>query len=282
MTDLERRIHELGGRAATHELHAAGFGREALRRATRAGEIRRVRKGWYVLPDTPAAIADCVRVGGRATCLTVAAEAGLWLFEHPREVHVAVAANACQLRDPRDYHRREPHPGAIVHWTDAGAPGGRMAVALPEALREIARCRGVEQAFVAVESALAAGLLRTSELRRVCAGLPASAALALSRASGRSGSITEAVFVFRARSLGVRIRQQVQIGSDRVDVVLGDRLVVELDSREFHVKERDYARDARLGVRGYRVLRFSYQQVMFDWPTVEAAVRAAIARGDAA
>src|SRR5690606_11987522 len=98
---------------------------------------------------------------------------------------------------------------------------------------------------------------------------------------GDSGSVTEAVFLFRSPVFGVRVRQQVQIGPDRVDVVLGDRLVVELDSKEFHDKARDYARDARLSARGYRTLRFTYQQVMYEWPSVEAAVLAAIARGDA-
>ena len=82
------------------------------------------------------------------------------------------------------------------------------------------------------------------------------------------------------RRLGIRVRQQVQIGPDRVDVVIGDRLVIELDSREFHEREKDYARDARLGARGYRVLRFTYHQVMNDWPSVERAVLAARARSD--
>lgn len=90
------------------------------------------------------------------------------------------------------------------------------------------------------------------------------------------------MYLFRSTAFGVRVRQKVQIGPDRVDFVLGDRLIVELDSREFHEKERDYARDARLVARGYRVLRFSYRQVMFEWPTVLAAVSAAIGRGDAA
>ena len=281
-TNLQSRVRDLGGLAATHELHAAGFGRETLRLATRSGEIRRIRKGWYVLPDTPAAIADCARVGGRATCVTAAEHAGLWLLVHPAEVHVAVHPHACQLRDPRDYRRRDAKSGAVVHWTDADPAGERLIVPVADAIRELATCQGAEAAFVALESALAAGLLSRSEVARVCAGLPTAVALALSRAEGRSGSITEATFLFRSRAFGVRVRQQVQIGPDRVDSVLGDRLIVELDSREFHEKERDYARDARLVARGYRVLRFSYRQVMFDWPSVEAAILAAIARGDAA
>ena len=120
------------------------------------------------------------------------------------------------------------------------------------------------------------------EVARIGVGAPAALVVALSRAGGLSGSVTEAVFAFRSHIFGVRIRQQVEVGPDRVDFVLGDRLIVELDSKEFHDKHRDYARDARLIARGYRVMRFDYRQVMFDWPAVEAALAAAIARGDAA
>ncbi|MFT4285578.1 MAG: DUF559 domain-containing protein [Protaetiibacter sp.] len=282
MTRLQRSIRELGGMAATHELRLAGFGRETLRLATRTGEIRRIRKGWYILPDIPSAIADCARVGGRATCATAIEHAGLWLRERPTAVHVAVRPNACQLRDPRDYRRRHPYAGAIVHWTDAERDGGRMLVPLPGAIREAVGCLGVEEAFVALESALSAGRISRSDLPRIVAGLPAAARVSLLGVHGMSDSITEAVYLFRSSAFGVRVRQQVQIGPDRVDFVLGDRLIVELDSREFHEKERDYARDARLVARGYRVLRFSYRQVMFEWPTVLAAVSAAIGRGDAA
>lgn len=280
MSSLQQRIRELGGLAATHELRAVGFGREVLRRATRSHEIRRIRQGWYILPDTPEAIANCARVGGRATCATAIAEAELWLHEPPARIHVAVQPHACQLRDPRDYRRREPQPGAIVHWNDHDLPGGRLVVALPEAIREFARCHGAEAAFVALESAFAAGRVEHHQLERVCAGIPAATRVVLTRARGKSGSITEAVFLFRAAMFNVRIRQQVQIGRDRVDFVLGDRLVIEVDGREFHDKDRDYERDARLAARGFRVMRFSYHQVMHNWPAVEAAIRAAIERGD--
>src|SRR5690606_1102527 len=148
MTWLQTCIRELGGLAATHELHVRGFGRETLRLATRTGEIRRIRKGWYILPDTPAAIADCVRGGGRATCVTVLADLELWVIEHPRDVHVAVRPNACQLRDPRDYRKRDPNHGAVVHWSDhPGRSGGRLTVALPEAIRDLVGCGGTEAAF---------------------------------------------------------------------------------------------------------------------------------------
>nr|WP_246287200.1 DUF559 domain-containing protein [Schumannella luteola] len=147
-------------------------------------------------------------------------------------------------------------------------------------LVDIARCQTPEVALVVVESALANRVLRQHELSAVTRQLPDHLRALLSTATPLAGSGTETLFVRRASRLGIRIRQQVWIGPDRVDAVLGDRLVVEIDSREFHDRERDADRDARLIAAGYRILRFTYRQVMHDWPSVEAALRAALARGD--
>jgi len=83
----------------------------------------------------------------------------------------------------------------------------------------------------------------------------------------------------------LRPRRQVTIrGVGRVDFVFGTRLVVEVDGEVFHSGstefEADRRRDALLSARGYRVLRFSYQQVMQRWPEVHAALLAALLRGD--
>lgn len=282
MSSLRETIRRHGGVAATHELRAAGFTRERLRLATREREIRRIRQGWYIDPDTPEAIADCLRVGGRATCVTAAEQLGLWLPVRPSTVRAAVRRNACQLRDPGDYRQRFPdHSTAVVHWTDIDRNGPRMFVEIEALLREIALCQGAETAFVVAEAAFAKSLLTRAAWERVCDALPVALAAAIRRADAGSGSVTESVFMHRAPVFGVRVRRQVTIGPDRVDFLLGDRLIIEIDSKEFHERERDYARDARLGARGYRVLRFTYRQVMHDWPAVEAAILAAIARGDA-
>ncbi|WP_181408472.1 endonuclease domain-containing protein [Schumannella sp. 10F1B-5-1] len=131
-----------------------------------------------------------------------------------------------------------------------------------------------------VESALEKKVLRQRELDQLTRHLPDHLRALLSRATPLAGSGTETLFVRRASRLGIRIRQQVWVGPDRVDAVLGDRLVVEIDSREFHERERDADRDARLIAAGYRILRFTYRQVMHDWASVEAALRSALGRGD--
>lgn len=280
MSFLLDRIRQLGGAATTAELYAAGAHREMLRAAVRAGHLRRARQGWYIDPDTAGPVADAVRLGGRATCVTAVQAHGLWVREETRSVHAAVAPNACQLRDPGDYRHRLGDADAVVHWVDDRSGSSRLTVPVPQALLAYARCFGVEAAFVAAECALHRGLMSPSEWRAALSCAPADLVVALADAGSLSASGLESLFVFRGRRLGLRIRQQVQIGSDRVDAIVGDRLVVELDGREFHDAERDYARDARLSARGFRVIRFSYRQVMFEWSSVEASLLAAVARGD--
>ncbi|WP_251444597.1 DUF559 domain-containing protein [Microbacterium sp. USTB-Y] len=85
------------------------------------------------------------------------------------------------------------------------------------------------------------------------------------------------------RQIGVRVRQQVWIDGHPVDILIGDRLIVQLDGFEHHRtaadRRRDIRADARLAVRGYTVLRFDYAQVLFEKAFVQESVRAAMAQG---
>ncbi|WP_299573327.1 DUF559 domain-containing protein [uncultured Williamsia sp.] len=65
-------------------------------------------------------------------------------------------------------------------------------------------------------------------------------------------------------------------GVGRVDLLVGERLVIEVDSHAHHTGveryEADRARDRRLVQLGYVVLRLSYHQVVHDWPETEKVV----------
>ena len=101
-------------------------------------------------------------------------------------------------------------------------------------------------------------------------------------ASLLSDSGLETLFIARLRGLPLRVRQQVRIDGHPVDALIGERLVVQLDGFAHHradERRRDLRADARLALRGYTVLRFDYQQVLFDWPFVEGAVLTAVAQG---
>lgn len=61
-----------------------------------------------------------------------------------------------------------------------------------------------------------------------------------------------------------------------MDFVLDGVLILETDGRENHdgasFRHRDLVRDAKTAALGYDTLRFDYAMVMYDWPTVEAAI----------
>jgi very-short-patch-repair endonuclease len=101
-------------------------------------------------------------------------------------------------------------------------------------------------------------------------------------ADGRAESGTETIVRCLLTIAGLRVRPQVDIaGVGRVDLLVEDRVVVEVDGREWHDDPGRFAVDRRRDVRAtigrYRVLRFSWFQVLFRWSEVEAAVFAALA-----
>lgn len=64
----------------------------------------------------------------------------------------------------------------------------------------------------------------------------------------------------------------------RVDFLVGTRLIVEVDGEAFHDPEADRIRDAFLTGIGYRVIRFSYRQVVDDIEWVLDQIEAELAR----
>ncbi|HEY0259282.1 MAG TPA: DUF559 domain-containing protein [Lacisediminihabitans sp.] len=277
---LHSDIRSLGGLAATHELLARGHGRTVLRLAIRRGDVLRIRKGWYALPDVPQALQRAARVGGRLTCVSAARELGLWIPNGPNRLHVAVSGNSCQLRAPEDHRKRLSDTGAddvLIHWNDDGSGGSRYQVSVVAALEQLCVCQAAEFAFVVCESALFRGAISSRDWAEL---LPRLRPRVMRWVGSLSESGTESMFAFRMRRLGVRFRQQVRIGRYRVDFLIGERLVVEIDSLAFHDPTADHVRDAHLGIRGYRVLRFPYRMIVEDWATVRDAVLAAMSRGD--
>lgn len=96
-----------------------------------------------------------------------------------------------------------------------------------------------------------------------------------------SDSGLESIAMDRLRWLKLRVVPQAWIADHWVDLLIGDRLVVQIDGAH-HVdgqREKDIAHDARLALLGYTVIRVSYLQVMNDWPAVQHRIMLAVAQG---
>jgi very-short-patch-repair endonuclease len=276
-------INSLGGLAATHELLSRGWTGRALTRLVRTGDAIRVRQGWYALPTADPTMLSSWRVGGRMTCVSGARALKLAAPSDPL-LHVSIPAHHARLRKPDDHRNRlESDPRVVVHWRSATS-GSRYIVSPADCLIDLANCQPPEAVLAFADSALRSGLISSSAIARLAQMLASDARELLLHADRRSESFAESVL--RARLILAKIPFGIQVGIDgkRVDFLIGQRLVIEVDGREFHSHaesfERDRVRDAELGVLGYRVQRYSYAMVMHRWPLVEAAVRAALARGD--
>ena len=283
--DIRTDIGSLGSFAATFELYRLGWTRRSLSYAVESGAAVRVRQGWYCRPDADPDEVAAFRVGGRLGCVSAAYAHGLWVWK-PRIVHVDVPTHSSRHRNPSDRFIRLDTSGklALRHWSPGwGRPMARATVV--DSLRAMAYCQPVERVVAAADSALHLGLISGAQWRRAIAELPRRLRRLLAQVDSRSESITESIVRFRLAQLGIDAGVQVAIsGVGRVDFLVGSRLVIEVDGRQYHIDpdrfENDRRRDARLSAMGYRVLRFSYRQVTNSWSEVKAAIVGAIARGD--
>ena len=284
--DFIAAMRSLGPIASVGQLEAAGFSGEYVRAVRRSGGIVRVRRGWYALPAANPAVVAAARVGGTLTCVSGCGFHGAWM-PPDAGLHVAVPEGSRHLKHPVDGSPiRSDVSGLTVHWNgsvprDASfQPGVRP---MRECLVEVLHCQPDEMGFAVVESALAKRLIRDADVTWLTKAVPSRRPL-LGMAGPLAGSGTESIFRYRMAAMGVRMRSQVEIdGIGRVDFVIGDRLIVEIDSHEHHGSRaqriRDLDRDAVAQVLDFLPLRFDYLQVLSDWDAVASTVLAIIQEG---
>lgn len=275
------------GVAHTSDAKAAGFSRYEIAAAVEAGELRRVRRSWLVTPECDVRRVIAASHGGRVTCVSAAGQRGLWMPPPAETADADADADA----DAAPTHVAVPGTssrhgldGAILHWATGPAPVGRNMTEEPilNILFHVAQCLPRRDALAVWESAVQKRLTDAAVLRGV-AWRRAEAAEIAGLVSSLSDSGLETRFVGGMRAAGVAVRQQVWIDGHPADGLIGDSLVIQIDGFAHHSsaadRRRDLAADARLVTRGYVVLRFDYQQVLFDWDQVLDTVLTAIAQG---
>lgn len=248
------------------ELLARGLTKRTVAELVETGRLIRLRRGWYAGTATPSAVARAVAAGGALSCVSALAVAGAWTMPHP-SVHVRAARGTAAR-------------GGVacrVHWS--AEPVARAVDDPARALALAVGCLDLRAAVVVVDSVLNRGILNAHDVARILAASPRGRrVLALSDGRSESGIETLPRLALRARR--IRVRTQVVIPSvGRVDLLIGDRLVLECDGREWHGDfDADRARDRKLIALGYLVIRASYRQVLDDWPTVEGQILALVRR----
>lgn len=212
-------------------------------------------------PDFVTAVSEHARL----TCLSAAEYYGLWLVREPHEVHVS---------RPDDVGH-----GCLNHRTRSVPVHPRLPlVGLADVLVHVLQCRPAEESVPMVESALRRGdTVPAFLLARLPGSRNGRARAALRSVELTGESAIEVVARLLLRGAGLHVRSQVPIpGVGRVDFLVEDFLVVEIDGAEFHsdrqALRRDRHRNNRTIIAGYTVLRFCYEDVMYGQEELLAQV----------
>lgn len=227
-----------------------------MERAMRNGDLLPVDRNRVALRGTRAAILTAARARGTLTCLSALKLHDIWTLDDSR-VHLN------RSRGVRDGH---PLPAGTSDCR--GRLVGRDSVLEPVdvALSAVLACHDREAGIVALDSIIRQGVLTTDELERVATRHGAAALRLLSRADGCVESPLESVLRHRFVMLGVRVRTQVVIPRlGRVDMLLGESLIIEADGFEFHSSKDSFRDDRR---RDREALRQGFQSIRVTWADV--------------
>ena len=279
-SDIQSQLAALGGIAPTRELIRRGIPKDAIRRAWQAGRILHVRRGIVAIAGTDRRIFRAARIGGALASVSAAGWYGMWTPHDPR-LHVSVAADLHLGTVPREV--------VVLRDGTRLAASERFIVSPLTSAAQCIRTLPFDEAVAVLDSALHSprdrpSILRVGHLARLRSQLPRRLHAVLDAVDARSESGAESLARIRLARVGITAVPQVWLTRGiRVDLLVGDRLVIELGSREFHadpeVYERDRARAAIIASLGFELLEFTASQVFGDWGFVETVVAGKIGAG---
>ena len=267
MTTIRQLVDEAGGLLHKHDLVAAGATDRHLTAAVRFGEVRRPRRGWYSTwdPTDPRFVA--VAVGGRVSGAAALHLLGAWMWRRPR-LTVSVPRGASRLR---------PRRGATVVWDEAdlSTRGTTWAVDPRDALARMVDELSFEDAVAVATWAVREGVVARDELRDALGARRSDAADLAEWVEEACESFLEVVALVRLRLLGHDVRAQGPVGPrQRVDLVVGDTIALELDGRATHESTfvADRSKDLTILAEALVPVRLPYSLVRDEWDRVVATL----------
>lgn len=282
------------GVVSVEQLRALGFGRSAVTRRVRAGRLHRLYRGVYAVGH--------VHLGrdGRRLSAVLACGEGAVLSHRSAAAHWGLLQTNQARVDVTARRGRREVAGIRLHWSrsltaqDTTTNEGMPITSIARTLLDLAatvRSDRLERALAQAErlrlydQAAIADVLSRSDGHRGRA--------ALARATAREPKLTrselEAIFVRLVRQAGLPEPQSnLPLAAPDHPRLEPDfywpthRLVVETDGWGTHgtraAFQTDRRRDASLVAAGWRVMRFTYDDVVREGPTVVRRLRAATAR----
>lgn len=276
-------IVEAGGFATRADLVAA-TSRAAVDRALEAGEIVADGRGRYATPATDQAIRAAHGLSGVVGLISAALFHGWEVLHEPDQPQVCVPRKrsvSAGRRERIDLHYVDLLPEQVVD--DIATD---VETTLLHCLTRLPRHEALAIADSALRHGVPPGTLR--RVARIARG-PGSrqARWVAEHADGDAANPFESALRDIALDVpGLRLRPQRVVSTARLearpDLVDDDlRLIVEADSFAWHGSRRALAADARrynlMVVGGWLVLRFSWEDVMFDREYVRDVLVAVVA-----
>ncbi|MDO9455590.1 DUF559 domain-containing protein [Nocardioides sp.] len=278
-----QRVIEAGGFAKRAQLVLAAS-RAEVDAALLAGEIVADGRGRYATPATDEAVRAAHALSGVLCLASAALHHGWEVLVVPKEPHVAVPRNRKVAAARRT--------GVSVHWVDLDPADVKDGIAtghettLAACMSQLPR----REALAVADSALRHDVNRAT-LRRAALGVRGPGAQqarwVAEHADGDAANPFESGLrdcALDVPGLHVKVQTTIRGGRitarpDLVDADLG--IVLEADSFEWHGGREALAKDARrynlLVVDGWIVLRFSWEDVMFDPDYVREVLVAVVA-----
>ena len=274
--DPVQALERLGGIASAPALLML-TSRRRVRTAVKRGEIRKAGHNRYALPAADQARRVAVFCRGYMTHLSAAAHWGWEVRAMPPRPQIAIP-------------RRHPMPqaqSAELFRLDRRAETQGWATSRLSTVVLCAQDLPFADALAVADSALRHADVTRDDLVRAVSDLPGKrgrrARQVAQYADGRAANPFESTLRALAIEAGLAVIPQYEVVArgrtlhpDLVDPIAG--VVIEAESWEFHGKDRrafdsDCQRYTALVVTGWRVLRFTWTQVMYEPEYVRACLR---------
>jgi very-short-patch-repair endonuclease len=282
------------GVVALWQLTMLGFGPRAVERRIRDGRLHQLHRNVYAVGHRQTSKRGfwwaAVLAYGDESLLSHRSAAELWGLARQRPGPIDVTApkgrQGPSRRDGIWIHRGR------LHDEDRAIEAGIPVSSVARTLFDLAEVVAFEQLEKAWEEADRLKRLRLGDIERVCergygrrALKPIRRLLAEARAVTRTRSPLEERFQRFCRLYDLPPHStNVDVLGSEVDVLWpGARLIVELDGWEFHrhraAFERDRARDPKLLLAGYRILRVTHRRLDAEAPTLATEIRQLLSQG---
>lgn len=261
------------GYLTAHQLEALGLGRGAVQHRVRTGRLVRVHHNVYSLGpprrEPTALAAAAVLAGGPGAALSHGSAAALWglrkRWPHPPEITVATDRRPGGLR---------VHTSTTLSKRDVRTHRGIRVTSPARTLLDIAPRLSEPELARALNDGRLERRLHPSELEELLARLPSHPGAKRVRphltTTGPTRSQLEDTFLAFIHAHGLPEPQiNFRVAGYEVDVLFADqRVIVELDSWEFHQDrrtfERDRQRDADTLAAGYVTVRITWARLISD------------------